>query len=83
MQLYPQARSEIFWGSTSRCIPVIAVRPGEGSLGEFKSELEESVVMALGGLSSTVTNKYIFRIPVPAKISCHVPEKKHGKTSHA
>ena len=27
------------------------------------------------GLPSTVTNEAIFRIPVPAKISCHVPEK--------
>ena len=35
--------------------------------------------MALGGLSSTVTNKSIFRIPVPAKISCHVPEKNMAK----
>ena len=29
----------------------------------------------MGGLPSTVTNESIFRIPVPAKISCHVPEK--------
>ena len=29
----------------------------------------------MGGLPSTVTNESIFRIPVPAKISCHVPEE--------
>ena len=31
----------------------------------------------MGGLlvASTVTNESIFRIPVPAKIICHVPEK--------
>ena len=28
----------------------------------------------MGGLPSTVTNKSFFRITVPAKISCHVPE---------
>ena len=38
-----------------------------------KSELDKSVVM--GGVPSTVTNESIFRIPVPAKISCYVPEK--------
>ena len=27
-------------------------------------------------LLSTITNESIFRIPVPAKISCHVSEKK-------
>ena len=30
----------------------------------------------MGGLPSTVSNESIFRIPVPAKTSCHVPEKK-------
>ena len=29
----------------------------------------------MNGLPSTVTNKFIFRIPFPGKISCHVPEK--------
>ena len=29
----------------------------------------------MGGVPSTVTNKSIYRIPVPAKISCVVPEK--------
>ena len=28
----------------------------------------------MGGLPSTVTNESIFQIPVPAKISCRVPE---------
>ena len=31
--------------------------------------------MAMNGLPSTVTNQSIFRIPIPAKIKCHVPEK--------
>ena len=29
----------------------------------------------MSGLPSTVANESIFRIPVPAKISCHVPQK--------
>ena len=29
----------------------------------------------MGGLPGTVTNESIFRIPVPAKITYHVPEK--------
>ena len=29
----------------------------------------------MGGLPSTVTNDSLFRIPVPAKISCHVSDK--------
>ena len=29
----------------------------------------------MGGLPRTVTNESIFRIPVPAKIGRHVPEK--------
>ena len=28
----------------------------------------------MGGLPRTFTNESIFRIPVPAKISCHVPK---------
>ena len=45
---------------------------------DSKSELDKSVVMAGVGLLSTVTNESISRIPIPAKISCHVPEKTHG-----
>ena len=33
----------------------------------------------MSGLPSTVTNESIFRIPVPAKISCYVPEKTWQK----
>ena len=33
----------------------------------------------MGGLPSTVINESIFRIPVPAKISFHVPEKNMGE----
>ena len=29
----------------------------------------------MDGLPSTVTNESIFRMPVPAKISCHIAEK--------
>ena len=35
----------------------------------------------MGGLLSTVTNEFIFRRPVPAKSSCHVPEKTWQKQS--
>ena len=28
----------------------------------------------MGGLPSTVTNESVFRIAVPAKNSCHIPE---------
>ena len=34
----------------------------------------------MGGLPCTVTNESIFRIPVSAKISCHVPEKNVNTT---
>ena len=40
-----------------------------------KNELDKSVSYSMGGLPSTVTNESIFRIPVYAKSSCHVPEK--------
>ena len=33
----------------------------------------------MGGLPSTVTNESILRIPVPAKISCHVSVKNMGE----
>ena len=33
----------------------------------------------MGGLPSTVNFESIFKIPVPAKISCHVPVKKKKK----
>ena len=39
---------------------------------------DKSVVMA-GWAPSTVTNKSIFRIPVPAKIICYVPAKSVSK----
>ena len=34
----------------------------------------------MNGLPSTVTNKSIFRIPFPGKISCHVPEKNMAES---
>ena len=36
----------------------------------------------MGGLPSTVPNESIFRISVPAKISCHGPEKKVAVARH-
>ena len=42
----------------------------------YKRELDRSVPMAC-------TSKSIFRISVPEKISCQVPEKKHDRSSHA
>ena len=35
----------------------------------------------MGGLPSIVTNKSTFRIPVPAKISCHVPQKNTAEAA--
>ena len=40
-----------------------------------KSQLDKSVLSGIGGLPSKVTNEFIFRILVHAKISCHGPEK--------
>ena len=34
----------------------------------------------MNGLPSTVTNKFIFRIPFPGKISCNVPEKNMAES---
>ena len=34
----------------------------------------------MNGLPSTVTNKSIFRIPFPRKISCHGPEKNMSES---
>ena len=39
-----------------------------------KSELDN-----MDGFPSAVTNESLFRIPFPAKISCHVPEQNMTK----
>ena len=47
-----------------------------GSQNAFrKGGIREECCYGMGKLPSTVKNESFFRIPVPAKISCHVPEK--------
>ena len=41
---------------------------------DFHNSELDKCCYGMCGVPSTVTNESIFRIPVPAKISCHVPE---------